>query len=246
MRPHFRHRRSGVDVGRNDGGHRPRPRDGRAGTSATSIARAAAKKMVVYHRRAGGQSQFSTLLQLEPKSDRIQSALSYARRNLKTALSVEQLAEVANLQTRGSSAARLHAPRPGSPPPRRRLRTSASKPHGFSWSRVSCQSMSSLAKPASPIASVCVAHSFAPSDSRRKPSPRARGSIERAETTHVPHTRHQQPCQPANVHSAPGLVRPAPHLHARQHEKRPRGSETYDVSGQPARTPGPVDAIDDK
>jgi transcriptional regulator GlxA family with amidase domain len=69
------------------------------------IARAVAKKMVVYHRRAGGQSQFSTLLQLEPKSDRIQSALSYARRNLKTALSVEQLAEVANLSPRQFSRA---------------------------------------------------------------------------------------------------------------------------------------------
>jgi transcriptional regulator GlxA family with amidase domain len=69
------------------------------------IARVVAKKMVVYHRRAGGQSQFSTLLQLEPKSDRIQSALSYARRSLKTALSVEQLAEVANLSPRQFSRA---------------------------------------------------------------------------------------------------------------------------------------------
>jgi len=71
----------------------------------TEIARAVAKKMVVYHRRAGGQSQFSTLLELEPKSDRIQSALSYARRNLQTALSVEQLAEVANLSPRQFSRA---------------------------------------------------------------------------------------------------------------------------------------------
>jgi transcriptional regulator GlxA family with amidase domain len=69
------------------------------------IARAVAKKMVVYHRRAGGQSQFSTLLELEPKSDRIQSALSYARRNLKTTLSVQQLAEVANLSPRQFSRA---------------------------------------------------------------------------------------------------------------------------------------------
>jgi len=71
----------------------------------TPIARAVAKKMVVYHRRAGGQSQFSTLLELDPKSDRIQSALSYARRNLKMALSVEQLAEVANLSPRQFSRA---------------------------------------------------------------------------------------------------------------------------------------------
>jgi transcriptional regulator GlxA family with amidase domain len=71
----------------------------------TEIARAVAKKMVVYHRRAGGQSQFSMLLELEPKSDRIQSALSYARRNLQTTLSVEQLAEVANLSPRQFSRA---------------------------------------------------------------------------------------------------------------------------------------------
>jgi transcriptional regulator GlxA family with amidase domain len=63
---------------------------------------------VVYHRRAGGQSQFSTLLELEPKSDRIQSALTYARRNLKMGLSVEQLAEVANLSPRQFSRA-FHA-----------------------------------------------------------------------------------------------------------------------------------------
>jgi transcriptional regulator GlxA family with amidase domain len=71
----------------------------------TEIARAVAKKMVVYHRRAGGQSQFSMLLELAPKSDRIQSALSYARRNLQTTLSVEQLAEVANLSPRQFSRA---------------------------------------------------------------------------------------------------------------------------------------------
>ena len=43
------------------------------------VARAVARQMVVYHRRAGGQSQFSALLELEPKSDRIQSALAYAK-----------------------------------------------------------------------------------------------------------------------------------------------------------------------
>jgi transcriptional regulator GlxA family with amidase domain len=69
------------------------------------IARAVAKKMVVYHRRAGGQSQFSALLELEPKSDRIQNALAYARRNLHTPLSVEQLAEAAHLSPRQFSRA---------------------------------------------------------------------------------------------------------------------------------------------
>ena len=38
----------------------------------SELARAVAKRLVVYHRRAGGQSQFSALLELEPKSDRVQ------------------------------------------------------------------------------------------------------------------------------------------------------------------------------
>jgi transcriptional regulator GlxA family with amidase domain len=69
------------------------------------IARSVAKTMVVYHRRAGGQSQFSALLALAPKSDRIQSALAYARQNLQTLLSVEQLAEAAHLSPRQFSRA---------------------------------------------------------------------------------------------------------------------------------------------
>ena len=64
------------------------------------VARSVARHLVVYHRRAGGQSQFSTLLELEPKSDRIQSALTYAKRNLHTPLTVEQLAEAAHLSPR--------------------------------------------------------------------------------------------------------------------------------------------------
>jgi transcriptional regulator GlxA family with amidase domain len=63
-------------------------------------ARSVARKLVVYHRRAGGQSQFSALLELEPKSDRIQSALDYAKRHLQSALSVEELAEAARLSPR--------------------------------------------------------------------------------------------------------------------------------------------------
>jgi transcriptional regulator GlxA family with amidase domain len=69
------------------------------------LARAVARKLVVYHRRAGGQSQFSTLLELEPKSDRIQSALAYAKRNLDTPLTVGQLAEAAHLSPRQFSRA---------------------------------------------------------------------------------------------------------------------------------------------
>jgi transcriptional regulator GlxA family with amidase domain len=64
------------------------------------LARRVARKLVVYHRRAGGQSQFSALLELEPKSDRIQSALAYAKRHLQRPLSVDQLAETAHLSPR--------------------------------------------------------------------------------------------------------------------------------------------------
>jgi transcriptional regulator GlxA family with amidase domain len=69
------------------------------------LARLVAKKLVVYHRRAGGQSQFSALLELEPKSDRIQATLAYARGHLETRLSVEELADVAHLSPRQFSRA---------------------------------------------------------------------------------------------------------------------------------------------
>jgi transcriptional regulator GlxA family with amidase domain len=72
------------------------------------LARAVARKLVVYHRRSGGQSQFSALLELEPKSDRIQTALAYAKRNLDKPLTVVQLAKAAHLSPRQFSRA-FHA-----------------------------------------------------------------------------------------------------------------------------------------
>jgi transcriptional regulator GlxA family with amidase domain len=64
------------------------------------LTRQIAQKLVVYHRRAGGQSQFSALLQLEPRSDRIKRALSYAKEHLRNALTVEELAVAASLSPR--------------------------------------------------------------------------------------------------------------------------------------------------
>jgi transcriptional regulator GlxA family with amidase domain len=64
------------------------------------IARATAKMMVVHHRRAGGQSQHSTLFELDAKSDRVQNALAFARKNLRQPLTVEQLADAARLSPR--------------------------------------------------------------------------------------------------------------------------------------------------
>jgi transcriptional regulator GlxA family with amidase domain len=69
------------------------------------LARSVAQKLVLYHRRAGGQSQHSELLKLDAKSDRIQAALAYARQNLKAELSVEQLAGAAHLSPRQFSRA---------------------------------------------------------------------------------------------------------------------------------------------
>src|SRR3546814_3481860 len=48
------------------------------------VARTAAQHLVLHHRRAGGQSQHSALLELDAKSDRIQTALGYERRNLRS------------------------------------------------------------------------------------------------------------------------------------------------------------------
>lgn len=69
------------------------------------LARSVARKLVVYHRRAGGQSQHSSLLELAPKSDRIQSVLTHAKANLHAPLNVERLAEVAHLSPRQFSRA---------------------------------------------------------------------------------------------------------------------------------------------
>ncbi|CAN7599099.1 GlxA family transcriptional regulator [Ensifer sp. ENS07] len=69
------------------------------------VARQVARKLVVYHRRAGGQSQFSALLELDPKSDRIQKSVNYAKANLRNVLSVDELADAAGLSARQFSRA---------------------------------------------------------------------------------------------------------------------------------------------
>lgn len=64
------------------------------------VAKAVAKKLVVYHRRTSGQSQFSALLELQPRSDRIQKVLSFVRANLHKNLSVEVIADHAHVSPR--------------------------------------------------------------------------------------------------------------------------------------------------
>lgn len=69
------------------------------------LALSVARIMVVDIRRSGGQSQHSALLAINPKSDRVQKALAYARANLQAPLSVEELAGVAGLGPRQFSRA---------------------------------------------------------------------------------------------------------------------------------------------
>ena len=64
------------------------------------VAQELAKKMVMHHRRSGAHPQVSTMLQLGPRSDRIQKVLAYAEENLRAPLTVENLAKIANLSPR--------------------------------------------------------------------------------------------------------------------------------------------------
>jgi transcriptional regulator GlxA family with amidase domain len=66
----------------------------------SEVAKVVAKMLVVYHRRPSGQSQFSALLELQPRSDRIHQALSFARTNLHKDLSVGVLASVVHVSPR--------------------------------------------------------------------------------------------------------------------------------------------------
>jgi transcriptional regulator GlxA family with amidase domain len=71
----------------------------------SDVARLVARKLVMFQRRAGGQLQHSVLLDLEAKTERIQRALTYAKNHLQTSLTVNQLAEAANLSPRQFSRA---------------------------------------------------------------------------------------------------------------------------------------------
>ncbi len=64
------------------------------------IAKQTARQLVLYHRRSGGQSQFSSLLELKAPSGRFGPLLSWAREHLDAPLTVEALAEQAGMSTR--------------------------------------------------------------------------------------------------------------------------------------------------
>jgi len=64
------------------------------------IAQKTARQLVLYHRRSGGQSQFSSLLELKAPSGRFGPLLSWAREHLDASLTVEDMAEQAGMSTR--------------------------------------------------------------------------------------------------------------------------------------------------
>jgi transcriptional regulator GlxA family with amidase domain len=65
-----------------------------------AIAQKTARQLVLYHRRSGGQSQFSSLLELKAPTGRFGPLLTWAREHLETPLTVESLAERAGMSSR--------------------------------------------------------------------------------------------------------------------------------------------------
>jgi transcriptional regulator GlxA family with amidase domain len=64
------------------------------------VAQKTARQLVLYHRRSGGQSQFSSLLELKAPGGRFGPLLSWAREHLDAPLTVEDLAEQAGMSSR--------------------------------------------------------------------------------------------------------------------------------------------------
>jgi transcriptional regulator GlxA family with amidase domain len=63
-------------------------------------AKMVARLLVMNQRRMGGQKQHSALLDMTPKSDRIELVLAHIRQNLRKPLTIEKLAAVASLSPR--------------------------------------------------------------------------------------------------------------------------------------------------
>jgi transcriptional regulator GlxA family with amidase domain len=64
------------------------------------VAQQTARQLVLYHRRSGGQSQFSSLLELKAPTGRFSALLGWAREHLAAPLTVEDLAEQAGMSSR--------------------------------------------------------------------------------------------------------------------------------------------------
>lgn len=64
------------------------------------IAKQTAKQLVLYYRRSGGQSQFSSLLELKTPTGRFGPLLAWVREHLDAPLTVEDMAEQAGMSSR--------------------------------------------------------------------------------------------------------------------------------------------------
>jgi transcriptional regulator GlxA family with amidase domain len=64
------------------------------------IVQKTARQLVLYHRRSGGQSQFSSLLELKAPTGRFGPLLTWAREHLGARLTVDDLAEQAGMSAR--------------------------------------------------------------------------------------------------------------------------------------------------
>jgi transcriptional regulator GlxA family with amidase domain len=91
------------------------------------VARATAQQLVVYHRRPGGQSQFSALLEMGGQGGRFAALLDWMRERLDRPLTVEMLADRAAMSPRHF--ARAFAAETGTTPARavERLRLEAAR-----------------------------------------------------------------------------------------------------------------------
>jgi transcriptional regulator GlxA family with amidase domain len=91
------------------------------------VARRTAQQLVVYHRRPGGQSQFSALLEMDRPEGRFGSLMGWMRERLHEPLNVERLADRAAMSPRNF--ARAFAAETGVTPARavERLRVEAAR-----------------------------------------------------------------------------------------------------------------------
>lgn len=93
------------------------------------VAKDIACQLVLYHRRSGGQSQFSSLLELKTPNGRFGPLLTWVRENLDETLTVEMLADRAGLSPRHF--ARVFTAETGSTPSKaiERLRLEVAREH---------------------------------------------------------------------------------------------------------------------
>ncbi len=92
-----------------------------------AVAQDTARQLVLYQRRSGGQSQFSSLLELKAPHGRFAALLAWAREHLDAPLTVEDLADRAGMSARHF--ARAFAAETGSTPSKaiERLRVEAAR-----------------------------------------------------------------------------------------------------------------------